>query len=86
MTALTRALAKANPGIQINSCCPGYVNTCEVFLLSHYALTTVTYRDMTSNRGVKTTEEGARTPVFLAIGDIGHETGKFWENERIVDW
>ena len=33
--------------------------------------------DMTNNRGAKTVDEGARTPVLLACGDIGGIAGEF---------
>ncbi|EJU05771.1 NADP-binding protein [Dacryopinax primogenitus] len=36
--------------------------------------------------GTKTPEEGARTPVFLAIGTIGGKTGRFWRDEIEVPW
>ena len=33
--------------------------------------------DMTKQRGSKTADEGAQTPVLLAAGDIGRTTGEF---------
>ena len=42
--------------------------------------------DMTRGRGPKSVDEGARTPVMLALGDLGGKTGEFWENERVVEW
>jgi len=42
--------------------------------------------DMTKGRGMKTTDEGAITPVMLAVGDIGGKTGEFWQHERLVQW
>lgn len=33
--------------------------------------------DMTRHRGAKTVDEGARTPVLLACGDIGGTDGEF---------
>ena len=33
--------------------------------------------EMTKNRGAKTVDEGAQTPVFLACGDIGGKAGEF---------
>ena len=42
--------------------------------------------DMTKNRGVKTPDEGAMTPVLLAIGDIKGSNGEFWQNEKIINW
>lgn len=34
--------------------------------------------DMTKGNGTKTTDEGAKTPVMLALHDIGGKTGEFW--------
>ena len=42
--------------------------------------------DMTKGRGRKTVDEGARTPVKLAIGDIGDRSGEFWEHEEVSNW
>jgi carbonyl reductase 1 len=42
--------------------------------------------DMTKGRGVKTPDQGAMTPVLLAIGDIKGSNGKFWQSEKIVNW
>ncbi len=42
--------------------------------------------DMTKNRGRKTVDEGAQTPVLLALGDIGGTTGEFWQHERVIEW
>ena len=42
--------------------------------------------DMTKGRGVKSVDEGAKTPVFLALGNIGQTTGEFWQNEKVTEW
>lgn len=42
--------------------------------------------DMTKNRGSKTVDEGAQTPVLLALGDIGGKSGEFWQRERVIEW
>ncbi|KIW23780.1 uncharacterized protein PV07_11956 [Cladophialophora immunda] len=42
--------------------------------------------DMTKGRGVKTPDQGAQTPVLLAIGDIGGANGQFWQEQRISSW
>jgi carbonyl reductase 1 len=42
--------------------------------------------DMTRGGGVKTVDEGATTPVLLALGDIDGKTGGFWQNEKEVAW
>ncbi|GAB7348934.1 hypothetical protein MBLNU459_g7620t1 [Dothideomycetes sp. NU459] len=42
--------------------------------------------DMTRGGGVKTVDEGARTPVLLGLGDFGGSTGGFWQSEKIIEW
>lgn len=34
----------------------------------------------------KTPDGGAKTPVLLAIGDIGGQNGQFWRDEKVVEW
>jgi carbonyl reductase 1 len=41
---------------------------------------------MTKGGCLKTPDQGALTPVMLALGDIGGMTGEFWQHERIVQW
>ena len=42
--------------------------------------------EMTKGRGVRSVDEGAGTPVLLALGDIGDVTGEFWRDEKVVEW
>lgn len=42
--------------------------------------------DMTKGNGTKTPDQGAQTPVFLALQDLGGKTGEFWRDERVVEW
>ena len=42
--------------------------------------------DMSKGRGPRSVDEGARTPVLLAVGEIGGVTGKFWRDGRVVEW
>ncbi|EEY16621.1 carbonyl reductase [Verticillium alfalfae VaMs.102] len=42
--------------------------------------------DMTKGKGTKTADQGAQTPVQLAIEDIGGKSGTYWSDEREVDW
>ncbi|KAF2090610.1 carbonyl reductase [Saccharata proteae CBS 121410] len=42
--------------------------------------------DMTKGNGVKTVDEGARTPVMLAFEDVGGRTGEFWQSEKVIEW
>jgi len=42
--------------------------------------------DMTRGNGRKTVDEGARTPVLLALGDLEGKAGEFWEHEEVSVW
>jgi len=42
--------------------------------------------DMTKGNRTRTVEEGAQTPVMLAIHDIQNKTGAFWQYEKEIDW
>ena len=42
--------------------------------------------DMTRGGGMKSVDEGAQTPVMLAVGEVGGRLGEFWQGERVVEW
>lgn len=42
--------------------------------------------DMTKHRGRKTPDQGAQTPVKIALHDIGGTTGEFWQHEDVSEW
>jgi carbonyl reductase 1 len=42
--------------------------------------------DMTKGAGRLTPDQGAQTPVLLALGDIGDQTGLLWAEEKVIDW
>lgn len=42
--------------------------------------------DMTKGGGRKTPDQGAQTPVKLALGDLGGKSGHFWEHEEVSPW
>ncbi|KAF2210546.1 hypothetical protein CERZMDRAFT_99165 [Cercospora zeae-maydis SCOH1-5] len=42
--------------------------------------------DMTRGGGRKSVDQGAQTPVLLALHDIGGRTGEFWQHEDITEW
>lgn len=66
--ALTKILARQEPNIMVNACCPGYCAT-----------------DMSSHRGKKTAEEGARTPAMLATLD-SFASGGFYSEGHQIEW
>ncbi|KAF2834662.1 carbonyl reductase [Patellaria atrata CBS 101060] len=45
-----------------------------------------TNTDMSKGNGTKTPDEGSRTLVLVALGDIGKQTALFWQDERPVEW
>lgn len=42
--------------------------------------------DMSKHNGTKSPDEGAQTPVMLAIQDIKGQTGEFWQSEKLFEW
>ena len=42
--------------------------------------------DMTKGNGTKSPDEGAQTPVLLALSDIKGATGQFWQSEKPIEW
>ncbi|KAL6153307.1 hypothetical protein ACJQWK_11156 [Exserohilum turcicum] len=42
--------------------------------------------DMTKGNGTKTPDQGAQTPVMLALRDIEGKTGAFWSEEQEISW
>lgn len=85
INTLTIVLARNNPDILVNCCCPGWVET--------------EMGNQANGKPPKTLEEGARIAVRLAIGDLGPNgdddgglgtkservSGKFFENDSILD-
>lgn len=84
INALTILLAKQNPKVFINSCCPGWVDT--------------DMGNQANGTPPKSPEEGARIPMRLAIGQLGQAgnedgglgqtsenlSGMFFENPSII--
>ena len=77
VTALTkvqaREMAKSEKeDVLVNACCPGWVRT-----------------DMAVDiydRELLTPEQGAETPVYLALLPAGSPSGEFWYEKKISDW
>jgi carbonyl reductase 1 len=68
VNAFTFILARENPDVLINACCPGWVSTDMGRLIG---------------RPPKKPEDGAKIPVRLAIGDVGDVSGAYWANSSI---
>ncbi|KAJ6189137.1 hypothetical protein N7519_004045 [Penicillium mononematosum] len=69
LNAATRILARKNPHLLINCCCPGWVGTS---------------LGAQAGQPPKSIDEGARIPVRLAIGDIGNISGRYWANDSVA--
>ncbi|KAF2726032.1 NAD(P)-binding protein [Polychaeton citri CBS 116435] len=72
VTALTRMLARDWPGVSVNCCCPGWIDTDMGALVGSQGL-----------RPPKTVEDGAKIPVRLAFGDLGGVSGGYWANDSV---
>jgi len=70
VTALTKALARDYKGKVLINAC------CPGWVKT----------DMAGPNAPRTTEQGAQTPVHLAINDIGNITGEFWEDCKVSSW
>ena len=42
--------------------------------------------DMTNGNGTMTVDEGAKTPILLALGDVKGISGGFWKHEAVAVW
>lgn len=42
--------------------------------------------DMTKGNGTISPDQGAQTPVLLALGDIGSTTGEYWSDGKLSAW
>lgn len=69
--ALTGILARENPGLIVNCCCPGWVDT--------------DMGSIAGSRPPKSPEDGAKIPIRLGFKDIGGVTGRYWSNPSVAD-
>ena len=42
--------------------------------------------DMTKGKGYKTLDQGAETPVLLALNKLDAKPGEFWSDKKVYDW
>ncbi|KAF2232502.1 carbonyl reductase [Viridothelium virens] len=78
VTGMTRVLAREVSEGKVEGVREGVlVNSC----CPGYVKT-----DMTKGGGAKTPDQGARTPVMLALGELGGKTGEFWEHGEVSQW
>ncbi|KAH0610444.1 uncharacterized protein H6S33_011971 [Morchella sextelata] len=73
ITAAKITMARDNPELLVNCCCPGRVETETGVKFASRAIP------------LKTIEEGARILVRLAAEDIGGISGKFWKNSSLTE-
>ena len=70
MNAFTAVLAKENPDITINACCPGWVATDMGSIMG---------------KAPKSPEDGAKIPIRLAFDNLKGVNGRYWGNDSISD-
>ncbi|KAJ5972565.1 uncharacterized protein N7479_002483 [Penicillium vulpinum] len=69
LNSVTRILARENPHLVINCCCPGWVGTP---------------LGAQAGQPPKSVEHGARIPLRLAIGEIEEISGRYWANDSVA--
>ena len=79
--ALTKILARENPSMLINCCCPGYCATGMSSFGGHGS------KEKADSAGFRDASTGARTPVMLSLlpGD-SKVSGKFYLDEAEIEW
>ena len=70
LNAAMKVLAKENPDLRINACCPGWCSTDT---------------GKQTGSPAKTPAEGAVIPLNLAFGDVDGISGEYWENASVSD-
>ena len=78
LNALTAVLARENPGIHINACCPGWVST-------DMGQMVLDEGKVSGSTPPKSLEDGATIPLRLAIGDIDGVSGQYWANASVFE-
>ena len=79
--ALTKILARENPKMLINCCCPGYCATGMSSYGGHGS------KEAADKVGFRDAGTGAKTPVMLSLlPDESVETGKFFLDNREIEW
>ena len=69
--ALTVILARENPRLIVNCCCPGWVDT--------------DMGSIAGSRPPKSPKDGAKIPIRLGFEDISGTTGRYWGNRSVAD-
>lgn len=89
---MTAVLAREHPGLTINACCPGWVDTDMGNLLGRPPKTLGTWNLLMRWQGMQlitielTVADGAKIPIRLGFGDIdGGVTGRYWGNPSVRD-
>ncbi|MCJ1254646.1 hypothetical protein MMC24_002461 [Lignoscripta atroalba] len=70
VNAITMVLARENPGLIINACCPGWVSTDMGRVIGSPP---------------KRPVDGAKIPIRLGFKDINGVTGRYWGNPTVSD-
>ena len=75
VNAYTLCLARTHPGLRINSCTPGFIETDMTRPFS------IASGRSPGEMGMKTVAEGARSPLHLLLGDVG--TGGYYGSDAV---
>ena len=79
--ALTKILARENPSMLINCCCPGYCATNMSSFGGHGS------KEKADNAGFRDASTGARTPTMLSLlPEDSKLSGKFFLDEAEIEW
>lgn len=79
--ALTKILARENPSMLINCCCPGYCATNMSSYGGHGS------KDKADRAGFRDAGTGARTPTMLSLlPEDSKVSGKFFLDEVEIEW
>ena len=89
LNAGTRILARDNPDLLINCCCPGWVSTSLGTQAGQPPKSVGECKQNTCSPAdtllTMAIEEGAKIPLRLAVGDIGQVSGRYWADDSIAD-
>jgi carbonyl reductase 1 len=97
INAMTAVLARENPDVLINACCPGWVATDMGRQVGSRPPKTTGRPSEMQTLGIRVDAlivEGARIPLRLGFENIDTISGKYWANDsvagkdagRVQDW
>lgn len=61
------------------------MSACGSSLTASFLVTDVN-TDMTKGKGIKTLDQGAETPVLVALQETKGISGEFWSEKKVAQW